>query len=72
MEGQLVAITKQADEEPILQVLINYRGTPMMAHTGATYTLYLSPPHGRKIHQNFRILGTHAVNAYDSSKDENR
>ena len=37
-EGQLVAITKQADEESILQVLVNDRGSPMVADTGATYT----------------------------------
>ena len=35
------------------------------------FKICLSPPYGRKIHQNYRFLGTHTVNTYDSSKDDN-
>ncbi|XP_034146454.1 uncharacterized protein LOC117593909 [Esox lucius] len=38
VEGQFVTLTSQADEEPMLQVRINDRGTPMMVDTGVTYT----------------------------------
>jgi hypothetical protein len=66
-EGQLVTITVQVDKEPMLQVQINNRGTPMMVDTGVTYSC-VSPnvaslhPHVRQICQNSRILGTNAAN----------
>ncbi len=69
-ESQIRILTTKADQEPILQIDLEGKTTPMMVDIGAVYNCVNSNYAShlpRKIRKDNRILRTNAANSIDSS-----